>query len=142
MIKRLILRGASIAPLLSALPLLPVHAQSQNLITLSCNGTAKYMASSNDMKPDPIAGLGVIVNLSERTVSFQGFTVPIVKADNTTVNFSGEQTLNYRGEKLPPISIHGTIDRVTGAVSIMFLQEHPQDNTTWDVQCRTTTRLF
>jgi hypothetical protein len=130
------------AALLSILPLLPVQAQQQNSITLSCNGTSKLMTASDDMKPDPITSLGIIVNLSERTVSFSGYTVPIEKADSTTVTFSGQQTLSYRGMKLKPITIDGTIDRVTGAASVMFLHEQVGNNNTWELLCRPATRLF
>jgi hypothetical protein len=91
----------------------PALAQDQQpaTITASCNGTSKYMVAAEDAKPDPITNLGIIVNLADRSVSFEGYRVPIEKTDSTLVSFHGEQALTYGGRKLRPITVDGSIDR-------------------------------
>jgi hypothetical protein len=122
--------------LLSALPLLPVQAQQENTITLSCNGTAKLTAAA-DVKPDPVKGLGIVVSASERTVSFQGWTVPIKSVTKTVVTFDGQA-----GLKQMPFEISGTIDRVTGWASIDFMYEKVGNNSNYELTCHPATRLF
>jgi hypothetical protein len=125
------------AALLSALPMLPVQAQQENTITLSCNGTSKFTAAADDVKPDPVKGLGIVVSFSDRTVSLLGWTVPIRSADRTTVSFDGRA-----GSKYLPFELSGAIDRVTGATNMDFMYEKIGNNTSWDLRCRPTTRLF
>jgi hypothetical protein len=70
-----------------------LHAQQQNLITLSCNGTSKLTATAAvDIKPDPITNLGIIVNVADRTVSFSDYITPVTGITATLVSFSGRQT--------------------------------------------------
>src|ERR1700730_4276933 len=124
-----------VAALLSALPLLSVEAQQENTITLSCDGTAKYTAAADGAKPEPIKGLGIAVSASERTVSFQGWTVPIKSVTKTIVTFNGQI-----GSKQVPREIDGTIDRVSGWASIDFWESNPGNNSNWDLRCRPATR--
>jgi len=44
-----------------------------------------------DHQPNPKEKMGVVWNLTERTVSFQGFVVPISSVDAASINFNGEQ---------------------------------------------------
>jgi hypothetical protein len=130
------------AALLSILPLLPVQAQQQNSITLSCSGTSKSMMSSDDAKPDPVTNLGMIVNFGERTVSFESYHIPFERIDNTMVLFHGTQAMSYAGTKLKPVTVDGSVDRVTGAASVTFMHEQVGNNSTWELLCRPATRLF
>jgi hypothetical protein len=125
------------AALLSLVPLLAVQAQQENTITLSCDGTSKFTAAADDVKPDPVKGLGIVVSGSDRTVSFQGWTVTIKSVTKTIITFNGQI-----GSKQVPREIDGTIDRVSGWASIDFLESNPKNNTNWDLHCRPATRLF
>jgi len=98
--------------LLVALPLVPVRAQQLTSITLSCSGTSKLMTAGDDTKPDPITNVGMIVNFSERTVTFASYHIPIERVDGTMVLFHGIQVRSYADTKLKPVSVDGSVDRV------------------------------
>lgn len=121
------------AVLLAALPLLPVQAQQDNAITLFCDGTGKLVQATDDVKPDPIKGLGIVVSASGRSVSFHTYTVPIKSITNAVVTFNG---------MAGPTQIDGTIDRVSGRVSIDFWEPNFKNNANWELTCRPATRLF
>ena len=123
---------------------LPTEAQQQSsTITLSCNGTSKLTATAAaDLKPDPITGLGIIINVADRTVRFENYVVPITSVAETLVSFNGQQQSVFAGLKLPPVLIDGSIDRVTGYATINFLYETVGNNRSWELTCRPATRLF
>ena len=120
----------------------PVSAQQPSTITLSCNGTSKYMTAGDDTRPDPITNLGMIVNFSERTVTFSSYHIPFERVDNTMVLFHGDQAQSYAGVKLGRVTVDGSVDRVTGAASVTFMHEQVANNSTWELLCRPKTRLF
>jgi hypothetical protein len=128
--------------LLVALLLVPVRAQQPTSITLSCSGTSKLMTAGDDTKPDPVTNLGMIVNFGERTVSFLSHHIPFERVDNTMVLFHGTQAMSYAGTKLKPVTVDGSVDRVTGATSVTFLNEHVGDNSTWELLCKPAKQLF
>lgn len=129
----------AIVATLSAALMLPANAQQQgSTITLSCNGTSKFMATSAaDLKPDPIANLGIIVNLVNNTVSVMTYVAPINALSPTLVSFSGQQKVAGGS-----FEIDGTIDRVTGRTDIEWLYTNVGNNSTWELTCRPATRLF
>jgi hypothetical protein len=125
------------------LSLVPVHAQQQTSITLACNGTSKLTATAAaDLKPDPITNLGIIVNATDRTVSFSDYVTPMTGITATLVSFSGRQTPVAFGIKGKPFTIDGSIDRVTGHAEIGWFYEEVGNNTYWELTCRPATRLF
>jgi hypothetical protein len=129
--------------LLAALPLSAVGAQQPTSITLSCSGTSKLTATAAaDLKPDPITNLGIIVNLADRTATFLDYVVPITGYSATLVSFSGRQTPVSFGVKGKQFEIDGSIDRVTGFTDINFWYENVGNNSSWELACRPTTRLF
>jgi hypothetical protein len=128
--------------LLVALLLVPVRAQQPASITLSCSGTSKQMTAGDDTKPDPVTNLGMIVNFGERTVSFLSYNIPFERVDNTMVLFHGTQAMSYAGTKLKPITVDGSVDRVTGAASVEFMNERVADNSTWEMVCKPAKQLF
>ena len=128
--------------LLAALSLVPVQGQQPTSITLSCNGTSKLMTASDDAKPDPVTNVGMIVNFQERTVTFNSYRIPIERADSTMVLFHGEQAMSYAGTKLKPVTVDGSVDRVTGAASVEFMHERAGDNSTWELVCKPAKQLF
>ena len=73
----------------------------------------------------------MIVNLQERTVSFNAFRVPMERADGALVLFHGEQRSSFEGLRL---TANGSIDLVTGGVSVTF--EQVGNNMTWELTCR------
>jgi hypothetical protein len=119
--------------MLGILPLVPVQAQQQNTITLVCDGTGKFTQASDDVKPDPIKGLGIVVSGSGRTVSFLSYTLPIKSITNAAVTFDGRDGST---------GISGTIDRVSGSVSVDFSETNFKNNSNWDLRCHPATRLF
>jgi len=135
------MRGVCVV-LLAALPLTAVGAQQPTSITLSCSGTSKSMVASDDVKPDPVTNLGMIVNFGERTVSFLSYRIPFERIDNTMVLFHGTQAMSYAGSKLKPVTVDGSVDRVTGAASVEFMNERVGDNQTWDLMCKPAKQLF
>jgi hypothetical protein len=128
--------------LLAVLPLSAAGAQQPISITLSCSGTSKLMMAGDDTKPDPVTNVGMIVNFSERTVTFDSYRIPIERADSTMVLFHGDQTMSYAGVKLKPVTVDGSVDRVTGAASVTFMNERVGDNSTWDLLCKPAKQLF
>jgi hypothetical protein len=150
----------------TALVLLPLVlsgyalAAEPTVITLSCEGTVTDKTSwapiptDIDHDPKPMGKMGVVVNLNERTVSFQGWTVPISIADAATISFNGDEIgpvgqiaakegLTYR--------IDGTLDRVTGhmtADTMTYETKKLSDPTSsivrahYDVLCKATNRVF
>jgi hypothetical protein len=125
--------------LLAALPSFAVHAQQPTSITLWCrsSSTAPDYSKTDPSKTDPITGGGMIVDLQERTVSFNSFRVPIERADGTTVLFHGEQASRFEGLRL---TVDGSIDLVTGGVSVTF--EQVRSNMTWKLTCSLHTACF
>ena len=120
----------------------PASAQQPNTITLSCNGTSKLTATSAaDLKPDPIASLGIIVSAADRTVTFASYVVPVTGINATLVNFSGRQP-SPLGIKGGEFSIDGSIDRVTGYTAIDFYYVNVGNNSSWELACKPATRLF
>jgi hypothetical protein len=119
--------------LLAALPSFAAHGQGPTSITLWCQSAhmAADDAKSDQTKPDPITGGEMIVNLQERTVSFNSFHVPIERADGTMVLFHGEERTSFEGLRL---TVGGSIDLVTGGVSLTF--EQVGNNRTWKLICR------
>jgi hypothetical protein len=128
--------------LLAALPLSTVAAQQPTAITLSCSGTSRYMMASDDAKPEPVTNIGMIVNFSDRTITFDSYRIPFERTDSTIVLFHGDHALSYAGIKLKPVTIDGSVDRVTGAASVTFTHEQVGSNSTWELMCKPATRLF
>ena len=120
----------------AALLLSSAHAQQQqSSIILSCNGTNKLTASAAaGVKPDSITNLGIFVNLADRTVTFMDYVTPVTLISATLVSFSGRQTPVVFGVKKPFI-IDGSIDPVTGHISIDWLYEDIGNNTSWELTC-------
>jgi hypothetical protein len=118
--------------LLAALPAFAAHGQQPTSITLWCHDTsmAPDHAKPESIEPDPIAGGEMIVNLQERTVSFNSFRIPFKRVDDTTVLFHGEQATRYEGLRL---TVDGSIDLVAGRASVTF--EQVGDTMTWKLTC-------
>jgi hypothetical protein len=128
--------------LLAALLVVPARGQEPTSITLLCTGTSKLMTAGDDAKADLVTNLGMIVNFGERTVSFLSYRIPFERIDDTMVLFHGTQAMSYAGSKLKPVTVDGSVDRVTGAASVEFMNARVGDNQTWDLMCKPTKQLF
>src|ERR1700745_2483393 len=102
------LRAVVVAgPLLFALPLLPVCAQQQSAIILSCDGQTKLSPS----QVYPVTKMGIVVKRKEHEVSFEEYVAPVESITDAEIVFRYVSAgASY--------TITGVIDRVTGKTSI------------------------
>jgi hypothetical protein len=146
--------------LLTVLIVLGGHARAADptVITLSCDGTVADTTTSAPMpidnQPKPIEKMGVVVNLNERTASFQGWTVPISIADAATINFNGDDigpVGQIAAKEGMTHRIGGILDRVTGhmtADTMTYPTKKLSDPASviiryhYDVLCKATNRVF
>jgi hypothetical protein len=93
-------------------------AAATTLLKLSCKGeiTTTFEALYRTIKEKD--AVGVIVNLTKRTVSLDGDVVPFTQADETTVYFGG--TIKDAQSDLSS-EVHGHLDRISGAFAAMRL---------------------
>jgi hypothetical protein len=82
-------------------------ATEPTVITLSCDGTVKTNVGKNAGQREAINKVGLVVDLAEHTVSFEGYVANIENVDGTYVFFGGE----------PSDPTTGDIDRATGLMS-------------------------
>lgn len=90
-----------------------LHASEASYITLTCDGKVTS-GTSLDPKGDPITKVGVVVNLTDHSVSFNGYVVPITKTDAAVILFEGRSQTPIMNTMLSTY-LSGSIDRVTGA---------------------------
>jgi copper chaperone CopZ len=113
-----------------------------NVIRLSCDGTVTEVVTEvyGTNKPKPIRKIVVVVNLDERTVSFEGYVAPIKAVDAGYILFDGTSKVpTFPGFK--EIEITGNIDRVEShvdATTIAFPTDptHGPYDFHYDVLCK------
>jgi len=132
-------------------------AAEPRVITLSCNGTITDKTTNTplpaDHQPKPVE-MGVVVNLDEQTVSFEGYVVPINSVDAAIITFGGEQVGPIaqlaRSQGYRQV-IRGSLDRVTGhmdANTNQYPTKQPYDPNTivvsdqFDVVCKAAKPVF
>src|SRR6516165_4039610 len=72
------------------------QAEEPMAITLSCDGTTKaYLKSEESI--NPVTKMGVVVNLAERTVSFDGHVAHIDHVDAAVIYFGGSNVTDATG---------------------------------------------
>jgi hypothetical protein len=135
------------AVLLPVLTMAGPHALAENepkVITLSCDGTVNQTGRS---KPEPTEKMGVVVNLGEQTVSFEGWVARIEYVDAALIEFGGKQL----GQQVKGMeaTISGEIDRVTGRMTASTTISDPDlthsssdINATFNMHCKATNRVF
>ena len=132
----------------------PAEAAS---LTLACAGTlATTNVPKGGVAPDPekenVSDFSVVVDLDRRVVFGFWFdtpkrtitdavhtALPITQADPNGVYFEA-----HRKEKAIDEGIHGSVDRITGAVSAMDIKLYPSGNMQtldWDLHCKPTRPL-
>jgi hypothetical protein len=84
--------------LLTLICLSSAQAEEPTVVTLSCDGTAKVYVKREEGKREPISQLGIVVNLTERTVLFDGNVVHIDQVDDAgVIYFGGDKTQGTTG---------------------------------------------
>jgi hypothetical protein len=145
------------AVLIACVSMVGQHALAENepkVITLSCDGTRTDTSSAPtipiDHEPKPIEKMGVVANLNERTVSFQGWVAPIISVDAASINFDGEPIGTTQAHGYTQ-TIDGYLDRVTGhliADTMTYETKKLSDANAvvtrdhYDVLCKATNRVF
>jgi hypothetical protein len=125
---------------LSAMAAALTTAQSADVLTLACEGTAKE--TQGNAKPQPIS-MGVIIDFTAGTiVGFADCPVEIEAADGLVVTFS----CSYNTE-ISVMYLVGRIDRVTGdaeATSMVWRKEMGilVSETIYALKCRPAQRMF
>jgi hypothetical protein len=64
-----------------------------------------HTSAAADLKPDPINRLGIIVNLSDRTVTFSDYVIPISGVTSTLISFMARQAPVVLGLKSKPFTV-------------------------------------
>ena len=117
------------------------QAAEPTSLTLACQGTVTVSTSMSgkpdiDEAPDPIS-MGIIFNLTERTVSGFGFLATIDSIGDVDIYFSGS-----RGNDL---SARGSINRVTGDAEITTMVAMSKTSVRsyrYSLKCKPTQRMF
>jgi hypothetical protein len=92
--------------LLTVICLSSAQAEEPTVITLSCDGTTKVYVKREE-SINPVIKMGVVVNLAERAVSFDGRVARIDHVDGGTIFFGGNSVKDTTGY----------IDGKTGAIA-------------------------
>ena len=96
-------------------------------ITLSCDGTTKaYLKSEESI--NPVTKMGVVVNLAERTVSFDGHVAHIDHVDAAVIYFGGSNVTDATGY----------IDGKTGVMTATNMEGHEY----YELVCPAATGAF
>jgi hypothetical protein len=114
--------------------------------TLTCKGTAsEYRLSPYPNEERPIS-MGIIVNLTDRTV--RGFEWPF-DDDPLEIGYVNDVEVRFFGRYKGVVEtiISGTINRVTGDVDATssFVDQKPgspEPHITYTLQCKPTQRMF
>jgi hypothetical protein len=124
------------------LPAGNTQAAEPTMLTFSCDGTIAD-AKASESKPERVTKMGLIVNFAERSVSGFNIVAHIDRVDDASISFGGEGNLPpLPGARSTPVSmtVMGSIDRVTGAVSATTLTTATMY--TYDLLCKPVKRLF
>ena len=86
----------ALSTLLTMICFSSAQAEQPTVITLSCDGTTKLYVKS-DESINPVTKMGVVVNLAERTVLFDGRVAHIDHVDAGTIFFGGDSLKDTTG---------------------------------------------
>jgi hypothetical protein len=99
--------------LLTMIGLSTAKAEEPTVTTLSCDGTTKVYVKREE-GVNPVAKMGVVVNIAERTVLFDGRVAHIDHIDARTIFFGGDSVKDTTGY----------IDGKTGAMTATNIDSH------------------
>lgn len=125
-------------PMLLALAALSTAqaAEPTGTLTLACKGTETHEGSAGTSS-DQI-NIGVTVDFQKKIVT--GLSDSVLTIDGlteTTISFSGQEV-----EANFVWNMSGTLDRVTGSLVAASTRSNPRLTLTYDLQCRSTQRMF
>jgi hypothetical protein len=83
--------------LLTMIGLSSAQAEEPTVTTLSCDGTTKVYVKREESNINPVAKMSVVVNLAERTVSFDGHVAHIDHVDVAVIYFGGDSVKDTTG---------------------------------------------
>ena len=116
-----------LSTLLTMICLSSAQAEEPTVITLSCDGTTKVYVKS-DESINPVTKMGVVVNLAERTVFFDGRVAHIDHVDAGTIYFGGDSLKDATGY----------IDGKTGSMMATNMDRHES----YELVCPVATGSF
>ena len=119
-----------LCPLLTVIGLASAQAEESTIITLSCDGTTKVYVK-RDESISPVTNMGVVVNLAERTVSFDGHVARIDHVDAAVIYFGGDSVKDTTGY----------IDGKTGAMMATNMDDHKYSEL-YELVCPAATGAF
>jgi hypothetical protein len=99
----------------------------------------------------PVKGLGLVVNLADKTVTGFDVAVPIEHADAASISFEGKAPKicrQFNGDHFEngTISLSGELNRVTGVLivttSTKATWSKEADDDYYELVCKVTNRLF
>jgi hypothetical protein len=117
-------------------------AEPTGTLTLACQGTVtiKLRRVPDPYDPDPIS-MGFIVNFTNRTVKGTARWGPYLFDDEIPITDSNQDTVVFRGfSKFLNRTINGSMDRVTGDVGMVAIEEIGTYN--YALKCKPTQRMF
>jgi len=117
----------ALCALLTIIFLSSAQAEEPTVTTLSCDGTTKVYVKREE-SINPVTKMGVVVNLAERTVSFDGRVAHIDHVDAGTIFFGGDSVKDTTGY----------IDGKTGAMTATNMDGHEY----YELVCPAATGAF
>src|SRR6516165_1806232 len=115
--------------LLTVICLSLAQAEETTVITLSCDGTTKVYVKREESNINPVTKMGMVVNLAERTVSFDGHVAHIDHVDAAVIYFGGDSVKDTTGY----------IDGKTGAMTAITNMDR---NEYYELVCPAATVAF
>jgi hypothetical protein len=112
------------------------RAAEPSVIVLACDGIMTMTVGEHQSPPQPVNKVGVIVNLTEGTVSFAGSVAHIDSVDTAVISFGTDDVLR---EEVPHRAT-GDIDRVTGVMSAATINGTVLSS--YELACKAASRVF
>jgi hypothetical protein len=119
-----------LSTLLTMICLSSAQGEEPTVITLSCDGTTKAYVKSEE-SINPVTKMGVVVNLAERTVSFDGYVAHIDHVDAAVIYFGGDSVKDTTGY----------IDAKTGSMMATNMDGHNYSEL-YELVCPAATGAF
>lgn len=116
--------------LLTMIGLSSAQAEEPTVITLSCDGTTKAYVKSEE-SINPVTKMGVVVNLAERVVSFDGHVAHIDHVNAAVIYFGGDSVKDTTGY----------IDGKTGSMMATNMDGHKYSEL-YELVCPAATGAF
>jgi hypothetical protein len=117
--------------LVTMIGLSSAQAEEPTVISLSCDGTTKVYVKREESNINPVTKMGVVVNLVERTVSFDGHVAHIDHVEAAVIYFGGDSVKDAAGY----------IDGKTGSMMATNMDDHKHSEL-YELVCPAATGAF